>query len=207
MKYTTQVGTDHYHGKSYRQQDRWNSYFHQLFLVRQCNPASVLEIGVGEGTVARELRNAGVEVITLDIDPDLKPDVVGSITEMPVVDKSVDVVLAAEVLEHIEFTDVPQALRELKRAARTHVVVGLPHPGWVFSVAYKLPLLPRIELIGKIPFFWKEHAFNGQHYWELGKKGYPVARFVDAAREAGLTLVSNHVYQDDPAHRFFIFSV
>jgi SAM-dependent methyltransferase len=200
MKYTTQVDKSHYSGESYSEPERWNSYFHQLFLVQSCHPTSVLEIGVGGGTTARELRQAGVAVTTLDIAQDLHPDVVGSITDIPLPDKSYDVALAAEVLEHIAWGDVPTALRELARVARTHVVVGLPHPGYVFSIAYKFPLLPRIEMIAKIPF-------NGQHYWELGKKGYPVARFVDAAHTAGLTLQSQHVFQDDPAHRFFVFSV
>ncbi len=206
MTYQKQVDKSHYEGKAYRSGERWISYWYQLAMVRRAKPETVLEVGVGEGIVARELRNTNVAVTTIDIAEDLQPDVVGSIVALPFLDNAYDVVLAAEILEHITFEDVPQALREIARVARTHAVIAVPHPGWVFSIIYKLPLLPRISLMAQIPFFWKEHVFNGEHYWELGKKGYSTAKFVSLAHEAGLQLVSYEKYADDPGHRFFLFS-
>jgi len=202
--YAPQVDKSHY-GASYRSKDRWLSYFYQLELVRSHTPASVLEVGPGGGVVTDNLRKDGVRVVTCDIAEDLHPDVVGSITALPFADEEFSLALAAEVLEHIQWQDVPQALSELRRVSAKHVVVSLPHPGWVFSLAFKLPLLPHLNLFFQIPFFWKEHKFNGEHYWELGKKGYPVRRFVAAAKAAGLELVSTHKHIDDPVHRLFIF--
>lgn len=202
--YTPQVSKSHY-GRSYRSRDRWLSYFYQLALVRTFAPASVLEVGPGEGVVTENLRRDGVRVVTCDIAEDLRPDVVGSITALPCKDGEFELALAAEVLEHIRFEDVPQALRELRRVSSAHVVISLPHPGWVFSLSLKLPLLPYLNLFFQIPFFWQEHKFNGEHYWELGKKGYPVSRFVAAAREAGLELVKTLKHIDDPVHRLFVF--
>lgn len=175
--------------------------------VRAAKPETLLEVGVGEGVVARELRAMGIAVTTVDIAEDLCPDVLGSVTELPFEDASFDAVLAAEILEHIRFEDVSIALKEIARVARTHAIISLPHPGYVFSVDYKLPLLPRIQLFSQIPFFWKTHTFNGEHYWELGKKGYPIQRFLDAAHDAGLHLKTFGKFGDDPAHRFFLFSV
>ena len=86
-------------------------------------------------------------------------------------------------------------------------MISIPHPGYVFSLSFKLPLLPKIDLLLQVPFFWKTHVFNGEHYWELGKKGYPVKKFLACAKEANLTLVSYKKYADDPGHRFFVFSV
>ena len=205
MNYQPQVGRSHYEGSAYRSSERWNSYWHQLELVRSANPKSVLEVGVGEGVVVRQLQFGGVEVTTVDIAEDLKPDVVGSVTALPFADASFDLVLAAEILEHIEFSDVPKALSEIARVAHTHAMISVPHPGWIFSIIYKLPLFPRIELLFQIPFFWKTHTFNGEHYWELGKKNYSVRRFVEVAHTAGLELVSFKKYADDPGHRFFLF--
>ena len=206
MTYEKQVDRSHYEGQAYRSAERWISYWHQLALVRRVKPKTVLEVGVGEGVVARELRNTGIAVTTVDIAEDLQPDVVGSVLSLPFGDGAYDVVLAAEILEHISFDDVEKALREIARVARTHAVISVPHPGWVFSIIFKLPLVPRVALLAQIPFFWKEHKFNGEHYWELGKKGYTTARFVTLARDAGLTLVSLEKYADDPGHRFFLFS-
>ncbi|MCR4325592.1 MAG: class I SAM-dependent methyltransferase, partial [Patescibacteria group bacterium] len=148
----------------------------------------------------------GGAVTTVDIAEDLKPDVVASVTEMPLPDGSFDAVLAAEILEHIRFEDVPKALSEIARVARTHAVISLPHPGYVFSVAFKVPMLPRIALFLQVPFFWKTHRFNGEHYWELGKRGFPIRRFVGEAHKAGLDLIETGKYEDDPAHRFFLFA-
>lgn len=175
MSYTPQVDKTHYEGSAYRSGERWISYFHQMSLVRSVHPRNVLEVGVG------------------------------SVMALPFPDNAYDCVLAAEILEHIRFEDVPKALSEIARVTRKSAVISIPHPGWVFSFVFKLPLLPQIELFFQIPFFWKTHTFNGEHYWELGKKGYPVRRFLQTASDAGLQLVSYKKYADDPAHRFFLF--
>jgi len=205
-KYTPQVKKEHYDTGSYRVKDRWNSYWHQLSIVRAQKPHTVLEVGVGDGVVMRELRSKNIKVTTFDIAQDLKPDIVGSVTKIPLPENSVDLVLVAEVIEHIRFEDVPTALGELSRVARNHVVISVPHPGYVFMLSFKLPLLPHITFFAKIPFFWRGHHFDGQHYWELGKRGYSLRRFTSLAKEAGLFLEWHKCYADDPAHRYFLFS-
>lgn len=204
--YAPQVDKEHYARGSYRSKDRWLSYFYQLRMVRSCKPGEVLEIGPGEGVVTEALRRGGVRVTTCDIAPDLRPDIVGSITALPLPDASVDVVLAAEVLEHIAWADVPKALAELARVSRSHVVISIPHPGQVlFSGEFKLPKLRWFGIRVQVPFFWKEHRFNGEHYWELGKRGYSMHAFVAMAEHVGLRLVSTQKHADDPVHRLFIF--
>lgn len=202
--YSVQVQKSHY-GARYRSKDRWLSYLYQVRLVHELAPASVFEVGPGEGVVTDMLRKDRIRVITCDIAEDLGPDIVASVTRIPCAGGVCELALAAEVLEHIRFEDVSQALRELARIASKHVVVSLPHPGWVFSLSCKLPLVPRIDLFFQIPLFWETHVFNGEHYWELGKRGMPVRRFIAEAKNAGLALVATRKYIDDPVHRFFIF--
>lgn len=204
MTYSPQVDKSHY-GVKYRAQDRWDSYWHQLDIIGRIAPRRILEIGPGGGVLTRELRASGVEVTTLDIAPDVQPDIVGSITDIPVTDKAFDAVVAFEVLEHIRFEDVPHAFTELARVTQRHVVVSVPHPGYVFLAQFKIPLVPRFNIFFMIPFFWKTHVFNGEHHWELGKRGYPKSRFIEAAASAGLTLISTTRYPDVPPHRFFVF--
>ncbi len=206
MEYRKQVDKSHYEGKAYSSLERWTSYWHQLQLVQSTQPSRVIEVGVGSGVVARELRASGVEIVTVDIAEDLHPDVVGSITEIPFENETFDTVLAAEILEHIQYDDVLKALSELARVSRGAVVISIPHPGYVFRILCKLPLFPYSEFFAKLPFFWKTHVFNGEHYWELGKKGYSLERFTRLALEAGLFCEQSVVYGNDPAHRFFVFS-
>jgi ubiquinone/menaquinone biosynthesis C-methylase UbiE len=205
MSYVPQVDKSHY-GKRYLAHDRWNSFWHQLDLIWSVSPRSVLEIGPGAGVLTRELRASNISVKTIDVAPDVVPDIVGSITELPLENGSVDAVVAFEVMEHIRFEDVPQAFSEMARVARRHVIVSVPHPGYVFSAVIKIPLLPRIDLLHMIPFFWKTHRFNREHHWEMGKRGYSKSEFIDAARRAGLDLMMTTKYVDVPPHRFFVFN-
>lgn len=205
--YTTQVDKTHYSGLAYSSQERWNSYFHQLDLVKKTGAQSILEVGVGSGVVVQELTRRGLQVTTLDIAEDLVPDILGSVTDIPLPDKSFDLVLAAEILEHIDPKDLPQALCEIARVSKSSVIISVPQPGYVFSTIIKIPLIKRFSLLCKIPFFWKKHKFNGEHYWELGKKGTPASWFLREAKVAGLQLIIKKSFADDPAHLFFLFTV
>ena len=62
-------------------EQHWRLYWHQQKLMEgKVKPGdSVLEIGVGTGFTANYLRSKGVNVTTLDIDADKKPDIVANI--------------------------------------------------------------------------------------------------------------------------------
>ncbi len=67
--------------------------------------------------------------LRLDIDPDVKPDIVASITEMPMVeDESVDAVWSSHNLEHLWSHEVKPALAEFRRVLRPggFVLVTMP---------------------------------------------------------------------------------
>lgn len=203
MVYMPQVTKEHYFDRFYDNQERWASYWHQLERIIRYNPQKVLEIGPGNGTVRDALKKRGIKVTTVDIARDLGPDVVASVTALPFGDDTFDLVLAAEVLEHIPFSEVSQALREINRVSKKYVVISLPHAGYVFSLEFKIPLLKKVAIIWKLPLFWKKHQFNGEHYWELGKRGFGRSRIKKLIRKAGLKILESRIYADDPAHCFF----
>lgn len=204
MVYTPQVSKEHYFSSSYLNQERWASYWHQIEMALGCSPRSLLEIGPGDRTVSETLKKRGISVTTADIAEDILPEVRASIIELPFGDNSFDAVLAAEVLEHIRFEDVPRALQEIYRVTKSFALVGLPHAGAVFSFGFKLPLLRRFDYVWKLPFFWKKHQFQGEHYWELGKRGFAVSRIKKLFKAQGFTICKARLYADDPAHYFFI---
>src|SRR3546814_15484912 len=82
---------------------RWNSIWHQLDEIIRLQPRRVLEIGPGIGLFKRAAGLYGVPVETLDIDPELKPDHVASVTELPFADGEFDVVCAFQMLEHVPY--------------------------------------------------------------------------------------------------------
>ena len=109
-------------------------------IVVTSQPSAVLEVGVGEGMIAERLaaRWPAARVVGLDLpDDDLGSEWHGrgfaplyaDVGELPFPDRSFDLVLAIEVLEHVGDPDA--ALRELRRVARDLVVVSVPRePLW-----------------------------------------------------------------------------
>ncbi|PIR82456.1 methyltransferase type 11 [Candidatus Kaiserbacteria bacterium CG10_big_fil_rev_8_21_14_0_10_59_10] len=207
MAHSIQVNKEHYFRLGYVKKERWANFWRQIHLVVESDAKSTLEVGIGSGIVADALRKMGLQVQTLDIDPALQPDIVGSVTAIPLPDKAVDTALAAEVLEHLPWEEVPRALAELRRIARRHVVVTLPYAGSIIAFTVKIPLTPWMSVMVKMPHFWKKHVFDGQHYWELGKRDRSLSQFHVLLKDAGFTVREEGHTPDDPSHYYFLLSV
>jgi SAM-dependent methyltransferase len=82
---------------------------------------TALDVATGGGHVARRLREAGLEVVSSDPAPGMRPDVVCRAEDLPFADDSFDVV-ACRVASH-HFEDVRAAVREMARVSRSRVIV------------------------------------------------------------------------------------
>jgi len=150
--------------------------------VQSCGEAKrILVVGPGQGLDTAILRWAGYEVTTFDIDETFQPDVVGSVHDMPMfADAQFDVVTASHVLEHMAVPYLDAGLAELARVAR-HAVVYLP----VHGRHLQLRVAPGF---GDLDLSFVFDLFNylrrpdgvtpryqgGQHFWELGMRGFRV---------------------------------
>ena len=93
-------------------------------LVDWCEPGpgvTALDVATGGGHVARRLREAGCEVVTVDPAPGMRPDVLASAEHLPFAEASFDVVACRIAAHH--FTNVRAAMSELARVARRVVVI------------------------------------------------------------------------------------
>lgn len=201
-----QVDKSHYAFAKYGFEGRFVSYYHQLKEVLDRNPASVLEVGVGDKVFGSFLKNnTDVAYTSVDVAADLHPDVVGDILNLPFGNTSFDIVCAFEVLEHIPFDQFERAIAEMSRVAKRFVIISVPHFGPMLSVALKIPFFPQIRLALKLPFP-KKHEFNGQHYWEVGKKGYP-ASLIRKKLSAHGNINADFVPWGSEYHHFFVLDV
>ncbi len=83
--------------------------------------ATAIDVATGGGHVARRLREAGVQVVSCDPAPGMKPDVICFAEELPFADASFDLAVTRVAAHH--FADVPAATAELARVAGKRVVV------------------------------------------------------------------------------------
>ncbi|HZT84397.1 MAG TPA: class I SAM-dependent methyltransferase [Gaiellaceae bacterium] len=93
-------------------------------VVDWCEPApgvTVLDVATGGGHVARRLRGAGAQVVTVDAAPGMEPDVLAPADHLPFADASFDAVACRIAAHH--FPDVLAAVKEMARVARHRVVV------------------------------------------------------------------------------------
>jgi ubiquinone/menaquinone biosynthesis C-methylase UbiE len=93
-------------------------------VVAWCEPGpgvSVLDVATGGGHVARRLREAGAQVVTVDSAPGMQPDVIAPADHLPFADGSFDAVACRIAAHH--FPDALAALKEMARVARDRVVI------------------------------------------------------------------------------------
>jgi ubiquinone/menaquinone biosynthesis C-methylase UbiE len=198
-----QVGKEHYNFSRYSHPERWASYFYQLREVLALKPQNVLEVGVGDKVFGSYLmHNTNIHYTSLDVAEDLEPDIVGSVLSIPQDEAVYDVVCAFEVLEHLPFESFELALQEMRRVSRRYVVVSLPHFGPPVKFLLKVPLFPEWRLSFKIPYF-RRHRYNGQHYWEIGKRRYS-ARRIRTTLEKHFILHKEFIPFENQYHHFFV---
>lgn len=204
---TKQVARSHYDFKRYMTKSRWNSVWHQLDEVLRLEPKRVLEVGPGVGLFKRVAEIYGIRVETLDIDAELHPDHVASATELPFPDKEYDVVCSFQMLEHLPYDVAIKAFAEMVRVSRSTVLISLPDAKVVWNYRLYIPKLGARNLLLPSPFArTQEHKYDGQHHWEVNKRGYELPRIEAEFGKFG-KLVKTYRVLENPYHRFFVFDV
>ena len=155
--------------------------------------------------VSDYLKKMGCDVKTLDTDKRLSPDYVGNVLNLPFKKNSFDVVLCAEVLEHLPFSQFELGLKNLRKVTKKYVILTLPEYS-LFRIHFDIkliPKIPRIQKILKIPFP-KKHIYNKVHYWEIGKRGYNLRKIKSMIENNGFQIEKTYYPFENPRHRFFI---
>jgi SAM-dependent methyltransferase len=108
--------------EAYRESDAHREGRDLELFAEWAEGTTALDVATGGGNVARVLRAAGLEVVTIDSAPGMKPTVVSRAEEIPFADASFDVVACRVAAHH--FQDPANALTEMSRVSRNLVFVS-----------------------------------------------------------------------------------
>ena len=207
---------------------RFSSTRMQLTSVTELGDSvsSILEVGPGSGFFSSVATGLGYEVKTADIKTWSNPDYLGDFRESEIPERF-DLVAAFEMLQHIPYEELTSTLRKLASLSNRYVLISVPAHVHRFELAVEIPgmLTPRRLGLGwlrgrhSLSFRWERPRGKGPsksdwegredywnpHYWEVGRKSHPRARFLGDIRASGLTVLW-HKYNPRHTHHLFVLA-
>lgn len=138
--------------------------------------------------------------IRLDIDPAVAPDIVASLTELPLADASVSAVFSSHNMEHLAPRDVPVALAEFFRVLRPggFCLVAVPDvqqaAAWIADgrgddVAYVAPCGP----VTPFDVVFGHAGMRADNPWMAHRTGFTLASLRQAMIAAGFRVQHSRV--------------
>lgn len=92
-----------------------------LLVAWAAGARTALDVATGGGHVARRLREAGLEVVTSDPSPGMRPDVICRAESLPFANGAFDIVACRTAAHH--FADPGAAVREMARVSSDRVLI------------------------------------------------------------------------------------
>jgi len=203
-------GCNHY-SLRYLGVNRVHSYAHQLAKLVEVAPSSVMEVGPGPGIVTKALQAVGVPVVSVEVQSELAPTVVGSVTDLPFHDRCFDAALCCQVLEHLPFNLFDRAIAELWRVCRKRLVVSLPDTRRFYELKLRLPKCGLRYWTLHLPrdpgeAYRQRVLAESGHYWEIGYREYPYKRIRRVIEKVTGVTPDSWSVPEMKYHRFFMLT-
>jgi hypothetical protein len=195
----------------------FSSYYLQMLTVRNLKAESVLEIGPGENFVANYMRTLGINYETMDIMESSQPSILGRLEDLDVTAYSerYDIVCAFQMLEHSPYDNFVPNLEKMAAMAKQYVLISLPYSCFGMKISFDFSFGQRIRLLKSFELFFPLNKKNRRyreeymkefpwavHYWEIGRRGYPLRRIKSDIESAGLKI--KQTFRSDNPYHFFI---
>jgi len=113
----------------------------------------------------------------------------------------------SEMLAHLPYEGFPRTLTEIHRLSGRYAVLSLPDSTRVYRLDIQIPKIGELKRLIQLPRLKPpKHVFDGEHYWEVGKAGYPLQKAISEMRRAGFEIKKTYRAFEMPYHRFFVLA-
>ena len=194
------------------------SYHLSMQLIRSVKPKNVLEIGPGEGYIARNLNTLGISWDTLDFNGIYKPTIQADFSKFDPsgYGEKYDITCAFQVLEHFPFEKFPDLLRKLAFMSSKYVLISIPYSCYGFRIKLRLHKGQHPVLNRSLSFYWATGLKNRKyrkefmeefpwavHYWEIGRKGFMLSKVLNTIESCGL-VINQKLHGPNPFHYYVL---
>lgn len=187
----------------------WYRYFFIFRALIAHQSKRVIEIGPGEGTLKKLFAPYAERYDTIDVNPRLSPTYVSDVRDkISGIDSAYTCVIAADILEHIPFHDLPRALKNIHSYLEKDGValITIPHRAshFLFMTPTNIPHAFRIPT-GFLSFgsFYRRFIkrkiwIDPDHEWEIGDGHHTTNDVAEMMKSAGFTIekIEKLIYVD-----------
>lgn len=207
LEYEQQRSANEYTGPEYFSQNQLFCYAYQINHIYQLKPKTVLEVGVGNGFVAKYLKMGGINVYTADINEQLQPDLCAPLSVLPSLmeglEKKPDVVSCCEVLEHMPLEMLEESIKSLAQCGE-NLYMTLPNYNLPVGFGGLLRLPPAVNKeIGIWMRIKVKREINAHHFWEIGMNKNCAKNNIERLLRKYYNKISTGDYMLEPYHTYF----
>jgi len=191
-----------YSKPSYLDPARMSSYGYQYKLAMETGGNSFINVGSGNHLLKYLLTTQQKSVIDFDLDFGTQPDVVGLFPALPFKDKTFDVAMCFQTLEHFPFSMFLTNILELNRVSDS-VLLSLPDRTNSKTDKIKYDFYKRC----KFPKEWKtlkQSNIGEEHFWEIGDCQITYDLIIEVLKDTDLQVVQHFRNQHNRYHHFFV---
>lgn len=174
----------------------WFRYFHLLSDILKLNAKNILEVGTGSGMLRNCVKPLVPNYSVLDINENLSPDILADV-RVPQIElkETFDCIVAADVLEHLPFSDMRSAISNLYSYLKPdgYALITIPHrqSNFLFMSPTQKPRVFTVPTgflsVGAFyrRFIKRKIWIDPSHCWEIGDGNIRISDVQRAFLECG----------------------
>jgi 2-polyprenyl-3-methyl-5-hydroxy-6-metoxy-1,4-benzoquinol methylase len=205
----------------------FSSYFIQLREILELPKSEVeniIEIGPGDGIFKSLISKFPYQLTTIDVTSENNPDIICDILNNPIKDKTFDMVVCFQVLEHIPYKYFRSVISTLASISKNYLFISIPYQTNSLAFSLRTRFVSRVlnRMNGKLEFLlnvrlpirdidesvlMQRKDKHNPHYWEAGRRSYPIKRICEDIETCKLKILKKFPNPDFPYHYFILSSV